>query len=167
MKKKISEEKHVKYIKKLGSILSDSSVTNSENIKKCHKRLIERQEFVNIFSNLNEYANNETKVLCNILKSIVKNSKTFMLEEVEKFLEENVQNIVDALFENLKKIKSDYVVFVVFKILKRILKNEKLNSKVLTLEFFKELFFFTKNEKFVVSFEAFKIIFVIILFNYY
>ena len=163
MRKNISEEKHVKYIKKLGSILSDSSLTNSENIKRCLTRLIESQEFVNIFSNLNEYSNSETKVLCNILKAMLKISNMLLLDEVKKFLDENVQKIVDALFENLKKIKSDYVVFVVFKILKRILKNEKLNLKVLTLEFFKELFFFTKNEKFVISFEAFKIIFVNII----
>ncbi len=114
-----------------------------------------------IFLNLNEYAYKEIQVLKIILKALLTICENGWYLEVNKFLTENILSFVNALFENLKKLKSDSVVFIVFKLIKKILKIEELNKIILDMSFLIEIFNFSKSEKFVIAFESFKILFVI------
>jgi hypothetical protein len=131
--------------------------SNKENLIRCSKKLVTSEEIFIILSNLNEYSPNEIKSIYLIFKSLIKLCQD-SCQEVQKFFYENIRKITDALFENLHKIKSDSVVFAVCKSLKRILKNDRLNENIISLQFFSEIFSFTKNENFVISFETFKIL---------
>jgi uroporphyrinogen-III synthase len=137
---------------------------NPDIIKRCCRKLIASDDLLVILANLNEYSHLEIKALYSIFKTLLKVGQ-WQVSEVEVYFTQNVRKIIESLFGNLKKIKSDCVVFAVCKSLKRILKNDKLNEIIISLQFFNQLFVLTKNEKFVISFEAFKILSVSNIFH--
>ena len=138
----------------------DSKDSKEENLIRCAKKLVAGEDLFRILSNLNEYSPTEIKSIYQIFKSLIKicQEDSSSSEQVRNFFFAHIWKIIDALFLNLHKIKSDSVVFAVCKSLKRILKNDKLNEKIISLQFFSEIFDFTKNENFVISFETFKIL---------
>ena len=110
-----------------------------------------------IISNLNSYDIIEMKLVYKIVKSFIQSSR--FLKKVNDFLLNNIQNLVEALLENLRptsRIKVDSVVFIVGKLFRTIFKHDVLLEKILSFEFFSELYYFMKSEKFVVFKEAFK-----------
>ena len=97
------------------------------------------------------------KLVYKIVKSFIQSSR--FLKIVNNFLLNNIQNLVEALLENIRptsRIKVDSVVFIVGKLFRTIFKHDVLLEKILSFEFFSELYYFMKSEKFVVSNEAFK-----------
>jgi len=110
-----------------------------------------------IISNLNSYDIIEMKLVYKIVKSFIQSSR--FLKIVNNFLLNNIQNLVEALLENIRptsRVKVDSVVFIVGKLFRTIFKHDVLLEKILSFEFFSELYYFMKSEKFVVSNEAFK-----------
>ena len=99
------------------------------------------------------------------LVNSISNNKIKNASLITKYLIQNLENLVEALLENInpvKKVKSDTVIFVIGKLLRTIFKQDILFKQILNFQFFCELYFYTKSEKFVLSKETFKIILAIL-----
>jgi len=155
-------EKHSNYIIKVYELIQPSDINKKKNIlvlTELFQTMTVDCSIIKIICNLNSYEISEMKLVYKIVKNFIQSSK--FLQKVNHFLIENIQNLVEALLENIRpsnKIKSDSVVFIVGKLFRAIFKQNSLLEKVLSLEFFSELYYFMKSEKFVVSNEAFKTI---------
>lgn len=181
-----AEKKHLKYIEKVYFLLSNPNAKHSD-ASRIFETFAVDQSILKILANLNEYNSVEMKLLYKIFKLFLKYNGThdklrkssansqkssyeivsftkntnFDESTVKRYLIENIQNIVEALLENINpsnKIKSDAVVSYVGKLFRTIFKQEFLFEKILNFEFFSEIYFYMKSEKFIINNEAFKII---------
>jgi len=154
-----SDGKHIKYMNKLADILFKKEKDTNDEKNRILNEITKDLSLLKIIANLNEYEQTETKTIYKILKTLI-NSCTSLT--IQNFLYDNIQEIIEALMESLNKIKNDHVVVTVLKLIRVVLKNSVLYEKILTFQFFSELYFYTKSEKFIVSFETFKLIFALI-----
>jgi len=157
-----SSEKHSKYIMKVYELIFPIPSQKSKNtavLSDLFEAMTGDCSILKIISNLNAYDIIEMKLVYKIVKSFIQSSK--ILKKVKDFLLENTQNLIEALLENIRPtslIKVDSVVFIVGKLFRTIFKQNVLYERILSFEFFSELYYFMKSEKFVVSSEAFKTI---------
>ena len=157
-----SSEKHSNYIVKVYELIQPVPTNKAKNtlvLSELFETMTVDCSILKIICNLNTYEINEMKLVYKIVKNFIQSSK--FLKKVNDFLIDNIQNLVEALLENIRpsnKIKSDSVVFIVGKLFRTIFKQNSLFEKILSFEFFSELYYFMKSEKFVVSNEAFKTI---------
>lgn len=118
-------------------------------------------------ANLNEYRPGELKNLYKIIKAFVSIASRQFLSDVYLFFYDNLEQIIESILLNLANCKSEVVVYMTGKILRKLFKNKVLYRKILNFRFFSEIYFYTKSEKFVISTEAFKILTVNRNYNFY
>lgn len=163
-----SHEKHSKYILKVYELIfpiPSQKSKNSAMLSELYEAMTVDSSILKIISNLNAYDIIEMKLVYKIVKTFIQSSNN--LKKVKDFFLENIQNLVEALLENIrptKRIKVDSVVFIVGKLFRTIFKQNVLYERILSFEVFSELYYFMKSDKFVVSNEAFKTIQVRIYF---
>lgn len=94
-----------------------------------------------------------------IFKNFLKSKKNFTQEFILKFS----NPIAYLSLELINRTIDESIIFMVAKIIKYILEDPDGLKKILNFEFFLKIFNLTKNRKFVISSEAFKILCVIFL----
>lgn len=128
----------------------------------CLEEIPKDNSILKILSNLNEYSFEELKLIYSIVKTTLIFTAGGSPSSVNNYIMTNITKLVESVLENIRPsvLKFESVVYIVCKILKLLLKNKSFLEKILTFDLFNKLYEYSNTEKFVVSSEIFKVLFV-------
>jgi len=104
---------------------------------------------IKIISNLHQYDNTDLRALYKILKLLSKHCPAF--------IQENIQQIFDAILLNLNK-DSDCAIVYALKLIRTLIKDKINYKKLISFSLIKELFMYACSSKFILSSEMFKLL---------
>ena len=107
--------------------------------------------------NLNLYKIADQHKIKKIFKNFLKSKKDFTKDFIIKFS----SSIALLCLELINRTMDESIIFMIAKIIKYLLEDQEGLKYILNFEFFLKIFNLTKNKKFVISTEAFKILCVI------
>jgi hypothetical protein len=145
---------------------------NFEDVLKSIFEILKDDSIFYLLENINLLTYEESNLIYKILKKIIvlgkykndvpneKNKK--YSNTINSFVQNHLKQIVNCLQYNLLPSNKDYVIIVISKLFRKLFQLDDLLPKILTIEFFNEIYSHTKSERFVLSQESFKILFYIV-----
>lgn len=143
-----------------------------EDVLKSIYEILKDDSIFYLLENINLLTYEESNLIYKILKKIIMLGKynNYELDEKIKDYSKNVNlsvqahldKIIHSLQSNLLPSNKDYIIIVICKLFRKLFQLDDLLPKILTKEFFNEIYSHTKSERFVLSQESFKILFYIV-----
>ena len=82
-------------------------------------------------------------------------------ETIHNYILKNVKKILKLLMSNLYKLRDNFIIVTIGKMIRKLIKDKDYISIILNIEYLKELYSFTKSQNFLILKEVWNILFYI------